>query len=39
MQEPRNETNYFFADESGDTTFYNKKKNLLLGRKAVLKFL
>lgn len=39
MQEPRNETDYFFVDESGDTTFYNKKREFIVGQEGCSKIL
>ena len=33
MKENIYNNNYFFVDESGDTTFYNRKVNGLLGMK------
>ncbi len=39
MKKTQNKTNYFFVDESGDTTFYDKKGNLILEKDGVSKFL
>lgn len=32
MKKPANGHNYFFVDESGDTTFYNRKGELIVGQ-------
>ena len=32
MQDPISGTNYFFVDESGDPTFYDKRGNLIVGQ-------
>ena len=39
MQTTKNQTNYYFVDESGDTTFYNKRGKLILGSLGVSRFL
>ena len=31
MKEKVYDNNYFFVDESGDTTFYNRKKEYVVG--------
>ena len=32
MKRPLNGTNWFFVDESGDPTFYDRKGNLIVGQ-------
>jgi hypothetical protein len=32
MKEPQNEHNWFFVDESGDPTFYNRRGELIVGQ-------
>jgi len=39
VQTTKNQTNYYFVDESGDTTFYNKRGKLILGSLGVSRFL
>ncbi|MCF8011242.1 MAG: DUF3800 domain-containing protein [Clostridiales bacterium] len=39
MQDPKDQTTYFFVDESGDTTFLNKKGKWIVGQEGVSKIL
>lgn len=39
MKKTQNKTNYFFVDESGDPTFYDRYGNLILGKEGVSKTL
>lgn len=39
MKKTQDKTNYFFVDESGDTTFYDRKGNLILDKEGVSNFL
>lgn len=32
MQQPKAASNWFFVDEAGDPTFYDKKGNFIVGR-------
>lgn len=32
MKEPQPGSNWFFVDESGDPTFYDRKDNLIVGQ-------
>jgi len=32
MKSPKEESLYFFVDESGDPTFYDKQGNLIVGQ-------
>lgn len=39
MQSTKNQKSYFFVDESGDTTFYDKKGNFIVGKEGCSKIL
>ncbi len=39
MKKTQLKTNYFFVDESGDSTFYDRYGNLILGKESVSKVL
>lgn len=39
MQKAKDEISYFFVDESGDPTFYDKRGNLIVGTEGVSKIL
>jgi len=39
LQESKDQTTYFFVDESGDTTFYNKKGDFIVGEEGCSKIL
>lgn len=39
MQETKDETSYFFVDESGDPTYYDRKGNLIVGNPGCSKIL
>lgn len=38
MKKPRDESTWFFVDESGDTNFYNRKSKLIVGQKGCSSF-